>query len=136
MLCTSRKSMQQLFERLSPLLEYPSYCQDQGVSRQELLEMFKASGEAVLFATRSFWEGVDVPGDALSLVILDRISVRPSDPVFKRQELLVEERGGDPFDELGLRQRHPDTAQGRGAPDPFGDRSRGDCQFLNSRMKH
>ncbi len=114
-LCTSRKSMQQLFERLSPLLEYPSYCQDQGVSRQELLEMFKASGEAVLFATRSFWEGVDVPGDALSLVILDKIPfIPPSDPVFKRQELLVEERGGDPFDELQLANAILTLRQGAG----------------------
>lgn len=114
-LCTSRKSMRQLFEKLAPLLDYPSFCQDQDISRQELLELFKASGRAVLFATRSFWEGVDVPGEALSLVILDKIPFIPfEDPVFKRQAMLVEERGGDPFDELQLAHAILTLRQGAG----------------------
>ncbi len=114
-LCTSTKRMNQLFDLLSPVLEYPCYCQGKGSGNQELLDLFKASGEAVLFATRSFFEGVDVPGDALSLVIVDKIPFIPfTDPVFIRQKMLVEERGGDPFDELQLANAILTLRQGTG----------------------
>ncbi len=114
-LCTSTKRMNQLFDLLSPMLEYSCYCQGKGSGNQELLDLFKASGEAVLFATRSFFVGVDVPGDALSLVIVDKIPFIPfTDPVFKRQQMLVEERGGDPFDELQLANAILTLRQGAG----------------------
>ena len=80
-----------------------------------MLDLFKASGEAVLFATKSFWEGVDVPGAALSLVILDKIPFVPyKDPVFVRQERLIRERGGDPFEELQLANAILTLRQGAG----------------------
>ena len=88
---------------MAPGLSYLCLSQDGKTSRRELLDRFQADGRAVLFATRSFWEGVDVPGDALSLVILDKIPFLPQDdPVLKRQEKLIADRQGNPFNELQL----------------------------------
>ncbi len=114
-LCTSRRRMDQLYDRLEFLLPYPSYCQGGGLSRQELLEQFKADGDAVLFGTRSFWAGVDVPGDALSLVIIDKIPFVPyKDPVHQREEQLVRSRGGNPFEELQIGRAILTLRQGAG----------------------
>lgn len=114
-LCTSRKRMLDLYERLAPVLDYPCFCQGKGLTRHEMLERFKASGEAVLFGTRSFWEGVDIPGEALSLVILDKLPFLPhTDPVLQRQEQLVAARGGDPFDELQVSHAALTLRQGAG----------------------
>ena len=71
------------------------------MSRGEMIERFRASGEAVLFGTRSFWEGIDIPGEALSLVILDRIPfVPPGDPVLERLKQIISAKGGNWFREL------------------------------------
>jgi len=114
-LCTSRKRMLDLYDRLAPVLNYPCFCQSKGLTRHEMLERFKASGEAVLFGTRSFWEGVDIPGEALSLVILDKLPFLPhTDPVLQRQERLVTARGGDPFEELQVSHAALTLRQGAG----------------------
>jgi ATP-dependent DNA helicase DinG len=114
-LCTSRKRMLDLYDRLAPVLNYPCFCQGKGYTRHEMLERFKASGEAVLFGTRSFWEGVDIPGEALSLVILDKLPFLPhTDPVLQRQEQLVAARGGDPFEELQVSHAALTLRQGAG----------------------
>lgn len=114
-LCTSRRRMEQLYDALEAELPYPCYFQGGGLLRQELLEQFKADGNAVLFGTRSFWEGVDVPGDALSLVILDKIPFLPhQDPVQMREEQLVRSRGGNPFEELQLARAILTLRQGAG----------------------
>lgn len=114
-LCTSRARMQQLHERLKPVLPYLSLCQAPGVSRQELVERFQADGHAVLFGTRSFWEGVDIPGEALSLVILDKIPFLPiDDPVLERQKQRIIARGGNWFVELQLGQAILTLRQGAG----------------------
>ena len=105
----------QLYEAVAPGLRYLCLQQDGKTSRRELLERFQADGHAVLFATRSFWEGVDVPGDALSLVILDKIPFLPQDdPVLKRQEKLVADRQGNPFNELQLSHAILTLRQGAG----------------------
>jgi ATP-dependent DNA helicase DinG len=66
--------------------------------KSELLARFRASGHAVLVATMSFWEGVDVPGDALRLVILDKIPFPvPTDPLVAARGAALEEDGGDAF---------------------------------------
>lgn len=63
-----------------------------------LLERFRASGRAVLVATMSFWEGVDIAGDALRLVVIDKIPFAvPSDPVVMARCRAIEEAGGRPF---------------------------------------
>jgi len=114
-LCTSRRRMEQLYDALEARLPWPCYFQGGGLTRQELLEQFKADGNAVLFGTRSFWEGVDVPGEALSLVILDKIPFLPhQDPVQMRQEQLVKKRGGNPFEELQLANAILTLRQGAG----------------------
>jgi Rad3-related DNA helicase len=101
-LCTSIRRMQALYEALEGRLPYQ--CLRQGLlSRGALLELFRDSGNAVLFGTRSFWQGVDVPGEALSLVILDKLPFAPpSDPVVAKRAAQIEARGGNPFLELAL----------------------------------
>ncbi len=114
-LCTSRRRMEQLYDALDAVLPYPCYLQGGGLTRPELLGQFKADGNAVLFGTRSFWEGVDVPGEALSLVILDKIPFLPhADPVHQREEQLVRSRGGNPFEELQMAHAILTLRQGAG----------------------
>ncbi|MEE8389885.1 MAG: helicase C-terminal domain-containing protein, partial [Anaerolineae bacterium] len=112
-LCTSTRRMRGLYDLISPHLDYNCYCQGGGLSRAELLDLFQnpeslsqdkgdATG-AVLFATRSFWEGVDIPGSALSLVIIDKLPFAPHrDPVTQYRQQLIRDRGGNPFDEMTL----------------------------------
>jgi Rad3-related DNA helicase len=103
-LCTSARRMNQLYELISPHLEYTCYCQGEGLSRAEMLERFRDNADgAVLFATRSFWEGVDIPGEALSLVIIDKLPFAPyRDPVIQHRQQLIQDGGGSPFDEMSL----------------------------------
>ena len=66
--------------------------------RHQLLEQFMASGNGVLLGAASFWEGVDVPGDALSVVVIDRIPFAvPDDPVFEARLNAIRQAGGNPF---------------------------------------
>jgi Rad3-related DNA helicase len=97
-LCTSTRRAHQLFELLAPRLSYACYCQGTA-PRYELLELFRHDvGGAVLFATKSFWEGVDVPGEALSLVIIDKMPFAPHrDPVIQYRQQRIREAGGNPF---------------------------------------
>ena len=68
-----------------------------------LLELFKRETESVLFATDSFWQGVDVPGESLSQVIIVKLPFSvPSDPVFMARSEAIEKRGGNSFRELSL----------------------------------
>jgi ATP-dependent DNA helicase DinG len=67
-------------------------------SRQALLEQFKKTTDSVLLAVASFWEGVDVPGDSLSCVIIDKLPFEvPSDPVLQARIQAITEAGGKPF---------------------------------------
>jgi len=103
-LCTSRRRMRDLYDLVSPHLDYNCYCQGDGLSRAELLDLFQNDAVgAVLFATRSFWEGVDIPGSALSLVIIDKLPFAPHrDPVTQYRHQLIRDRGGNPFEEMTL----------------------------------
>lgn len=68
-----------------------------------MLERFRRNGHAVLFGTRSFWQGVGIPGEALSMVILDKIPFQfPTDPVMERQWERVKAAGRNPFVDLQL----------------------------------
>ncbi len=114
-LCTSTKRMRFLYDALWPRI--PFECLRQGLaSRAELLDAFRNHPDgAVLFATRSFWEGVDIPGDALSLVIIDKIPFVPyRDPVYQRREQRVREAGGNPFLEVSLPEAILTLKQGVG----------------------
>jgi ATP-dependent DNA helicase DinG len=69
--------------------------------KSQLLAQFKVTGNAVLVATQSFWEGVDVPGRALRLVVLEKIPFPvPSDPIVQARSRAIEEQGGNAFMEL------------------------------------
>src|SRR5437762_8850843 len=77
--------------------------QGAGAPRSKLLEQFKSTPRSVLFGTDSFWGGVDVPGEALSNVIITRLPFAvPDHPLIEAKLELIEERGGDPFTEYSL----------------------------------
>jgi len=96
-LFTSYQQMRELYERL--LIEVPYPLLLQGTApRKALLEEFRQTPNAVLFGTSSFWQGVDVQGEALSCVIVDRLPFAvPSDPVVQARMRAIEEAGGRPF---------------------------------------
>jgi ATP-dependent DNA helicase DinG len=96
-LFTSYQQMRELYERL--LVEVPFPLLLQGTApRKTLLEEFRITPNAVLFGTSSFWQGVDVQGEALSCVIVDRLPFAvPTDPIVQARMRAIEEAGGKPF---------------------------------------
>ena len=77
--------------------------QERGISRTRILSEFKEDRDSVLFGTDSFWQGVDVPGQALSNVILTRLPFSvPDEPLFEAKCERIKELGGDPFRDLQL----------------------------------
>jgi ATP-dependent DNA helicase DinG len=80
-------------------LDYPIFVQGTA-PRSQLLNQFRATPNAVLFATSSFWQGVDVAGEALSCVIVDKLPfASPGDPITAARIEAIRARGGDPFGE-------------------------------------
>lgn len=97
-LCTSVRMMRALREALRGAWPWPTYLQGEAPKRV-LLERFRAAGDAVLFATASFWEGVDVPGRALRLVIMDKLPfAAPDDPVTAARIARLSAQGLEPFE--------------------------------------
>ena len=95
-------------------LEYPLLVQGTG-SRSELLARFRRLGNAVLLGSSSFWEGVDVRGDALSLVVIDKLPFAPpDDPVLAARIDALKSTGRNPFHELQLPQAVLQLKQGAG----------------------
>jgi ATP-dependent DNA helicase DinG len=89
--------MRSLYERLMPVLDFPILLHGTA-PRKALLEEFRSTPNAVLFGTSSFWQGVDVQGEALSCVIIDRLPFAvPSDPVIQARMKAIEEAGGQAF---------------------------------------
>jgi ATP-dependent DNA helicase DinG len=100
------------FERAG--LAFPLMLQGEG-SRSELLERFRRLGNAVLIGSASFWEGVDVRGEALSLVIIDKLPFAPpDDPVLAARLEALERSGGNPFLDYQLPQAAIALKQGAG----------------------
>jgi ATP-dependent DNA helicase DinG len=96
-LFTSYSQMRGLYERLLPVLDFPILLHGTA-PRKALLEEFRSTPNAVLFGTSSFWQGVDVQGESLSCVIIDRLPFAvPSDPVVSARMKAIEEAGGKPF---------------------------------------
>ena len=95
-------------------LDYPLLVQGEG-SRSELLARFRSLGNAVLLGSQSFWEGVDVPGDALSLVVIDKLPFAPpDDPLLAARLAHIERSGGNPFLDYQLPEAVISLKQGAG----------------------
>jgi ATP-dependent DNA helicase DinG len=105
-LFTSYRSMQQLAREMEEFFARQKMnllVQGEGAPRSQLLEQFKTTPRSVLFGTDSFWMGVDVPGEALSNVIITRLPFAvPDHPLTEAKLELIQARGGDAFTEYSL----------------------------------
>jgi ATP-dependent DNA helicase DinG len=117
-LFTSYRDMQQLAAQMQKFFVEKGMnllVQGGGAPRSKLLEQFKNTSRSVLFGTDSFWGGVDVPGEALSNVIITRLPFAvPDHPLIEAKLELVEERGGDAFTEYSLPEAILKLRQGVG----------------------
>jgi len=114
LLFTTLRALRRARELLRGRIEYPLLVQGEG-SRSELLARFRSLGNAVLLGSASFWEGVDVRGEALSLVVIDKLPFAPpDDPVLAARIESLRARGGNPFTELQLPQAILQLKQGAG----------------------
>ena len=113
-LFTSYAQMKELYERVRTRVGFPLLLQGTA-PRSALLEKFKNTPGAVLFATASFWQGVDVPGEQLSCVIVDRLPFAvPSDPIVAARVKLLQEDGRNAFAEYQVPQAVLALKQGFG----------------------
>jgi ATP-dependent DNA helicase DinG len=111
-LTAARERLATLFEREG--LRYPLLVQGEG-SKTDLLLRFRALGNAVLLGSASFWEGVDVPGDALSVVVIDKLPFAPpDDPLLAARLAKLAADGGNAFMEWQLPQAAISLKQGAG----------------------
>jgi ATP-dependent DNA helicase DinG len=116
-LFTSYQSLRSAWNIAAPLLTKQGIlCLKQGDDdRSRLLDTFLKDTSSVLFATDSFWEGVDAPGDTLRLVVLSRLPFRtPNDPVFEARREYMESLGGNAFMDLSLPEAVMKFKQGFG----------------------
>ncbi|MCS0450197.1 ATP-dependent DNA helicase [Vibrio diabolicus] len=101
-LCTSHSMMRELGEKFREVLELPVLMQGE-MSKQKTLAEFMELGNALLVATGAFWEGIDVRGDVLSCVIIDKLPfTAPDDPLLKARIEDCRLRGGEPFAEVQI----------------------------------
>ena len=118
-LCTSLRAMKRIHGLIADGLEragekLPLLLQGEG-SRTELLDRFRRLGNAVLVASQSFWEGVDVPGDALSVVVIDKLPFAPpDDPVLAARVEHLQKSGHNPFMHYQLPRAVINMKQGAG----------------------
>ncbi|GAB4121956.1 MAG: ATP-dependent DNA helicase [Sideroxydans sp.] len=119
LLFTSLRAMQRAYERLQAEFDrrgwqYPLLIQGEG-SRNELLVRFREHGNAVLLGSQSFWEGVDVRGEALSLVVIDKLPFAPpDDPVLAARIAAMNKQGRNAFMEFQLPRAIINLKQGAG----------------------
>ena len=136
-LCTSVRTMNDLARRLRvPLTQRGRLVMVQGEApRGALLDRFRADGHAVLFATMSFWEGVDVPGEALRLVVIDKLPFEvPSDPLVQARCERLTTQGGNAFMEYLVPSAALSLAQGFGRLIRT-SRDRGVVALLDARVR-
>jgi len=114
LLFTSHRALRRAAELLADRVSFPLFVQGEQ-PRSILLEKFRDSGNGVLLGSASFWEGVDVIGDALSLVVIDKLPfAAPDDPVLEARSAALRRAGGNPFTALYLPQAVIALKQGAG----------------------
>lgn len=118
-LCTTLRAVDQLADLLQEHFEDEDIdrllLRQGDMSRRMLLERFAEARNAVLVGSASFWEGIDVPGDALTLVAIDKLPFAPpDDPVLEARLRVCRERGGNPFMEFQLPEAAISLKQGAG----------------------
>ena len=114
LLFTSHRSLRRAAEILAGRVTFPLFVQGEQ-PRSLLLEKFRASGQGVLLGSSSFWEGVDVIGEALSLVVIDKLPfAAPDDPVMEARSDFLRKSGGNPFTQIYLPQAVISLKQGAG----------------------
>src|SRR5213076_44004 len=113
-LFTSYAQMNEIYQRLFGELEFPMLLQGDA-PKTALLEEFRLTPNAVLFATSSFWQGVDVQGEQLSCVIIDKLPFAvPTDPIVAARSRFIEENGGKSFFDYSVPQAVISLKQGIG----------------------
>jgi ATP-dependent DNA helicase DinG len=113
-LCTSNSQMRLLYDLVSLELDYPVLLQGEA-PKSALLDQFRGTPNCTLFATSSFWQGVDVQGEQLSCVIIDKLPFAvPNDPVVAARMCAIRETGGEPFYEFQIPQAALTLKQGLG----------------------
>jgi ATP-dependent DNA helicase DinG len=135
LLFTSYRNMEEAWDRLHD--ELPFDVMKQGdAPKRELLDRFREADAPVLFATQSFWEGVDVVGDKLSMVVIDKLPfANPSDPLVRARLDLIDGQGGNAFAEFSLPQAALSLKQGFGRLIRSRE-DRGVVAILDSRIAH
>jgi ATP-dependent DNA helicase DinG len=114
LLYTSHRALQEAADYLADKLAFPMLVQGTA-PRTELVERFRELGNAVLLGTSSFWEGVDVRGEALSCVIIDKLPfASPGDPVLQARIDALRKQGGNPFMQFQVPQAAIALKQGAG----------------------
>jgi len=135
-LFTSWNMLKQVGPELAQRLPWNVLIQGESGSRDAILDTFRADTHSVLCGTRSFWEGVDVPGEALSLVIIDKMPFTPpNDPLLKARIQKCEERGGSGFRDIQLPEAIAVLRQGTGRL-IRSMHDRGVMALLDSRLYH
>jgi ATP-dependent DNA helicase DinG len=113
-LSTSFAGMKALYERVAGRVDFPCFLQGRS-SKAGLLDKFRETPNSVLFATSSFWQGVDVRGQQLSCVIIDKLPFAvPSDPVVAARQRYIDDQGGSSFYEYSVPQAIISLKQGLG----------------------
>ena len=114
-LFTAWNTLRRLAPRIRERSAWPVFVQGEGMGKEAMLEEFRRRGDAVLLGVRSFWEGVDVPGRALSLVVLDKIPFPPpNDPLIAARAAHLRRQGQDPFPALFVPEAARILRQGAG----------------------
>ncbi len=117
-LFTSHFDLRQVRERTQEFfakIQRPLFVQGADMARSEITKQFAAAGNGVLFGTDSFWTGVDIPGPALSQVIVARLPFEhPGHPVSEARSEYIRTRGGNPFEEMTIPEALVKFRQGMG----------------------